>query len=154
MVLGEIVGLIFSCVKIANENERENRRQCVRYVQVPQQQVVMVSHHHPRQMCAQDRGYYPAMPGSAPSGTAQAQMRGYYPQVPIQGSTQQSTPHSTRQPHQQQHYVQVHPSNGQPVQAQQEASTSQTNSRAPRRRKPWQHRSKDGYSYTMMESDK
>ena len=53
MVLGEIVGLIFSCVKIANENERENQRQCVRYVQVPQQQVVMVSHHHPRQMCAQ-----------------------------------------------------------------------------------------------------
>ena len=145
MVLGEIVGLIFSCVKIANENERENQRQCVRYVQVPQQQVVMVSRHHPRQMCA--------MPGSTPSGTAQEQMRGYHPQVPIQGSTQQSTPHSTGQPHQQQQHVQVHPSNGQLTQAQQEASTPQTNSRAPRRRKPWQRRSKDGYSYTMMESD-
>lgn len=121
------IGLITSCLRSASRDRDERE---VQYVQVqPRQQVVMV-HHHQRQMCVRNGAYYPAgpHPGSSPH------------QPPPYCVATNGHPQSQ------------HQQAGQPKQAQQQASAAQANSEGSRRRKPWQRRSKDGYSYTVLES--
>ena len=133
------IGLFTSCLRSARERE-------VQYVSVPTQHRVVVVN----QRCVPNYGAcYSAGPGCQPAAPVQAQQGGYYhPHVTYQQQPPPPYHAANAHPQQQQQYV----STGQPTQAPHQASTPQANSELPRRRRPWQRRNKDGYSYTVMES--
>ena len=151
------IGLITSCLRSASR-DRESETQ---YVQTPQRQVVMVRHQ--QQTYVQNGVYYPACQPPRPGPAVQTQQGGYHPAPP---AFQQPPPYYVANPRanpgypapgpqqhqQQQQHAHVQPNARQPQQQSTQPSSAATSSGGSHRRKPWQRRSKDGYSYTVLES--
>ena len=153
MVIIIPVGLITSCFRSASQ---DSRRRAQYVLQPAQTQVVVVQHHQQQQTCVQNRAYYPAY-RQAPS----AQTQVGYRQVPPVTSHQQPPPYyaaTQGYPHQNQRPTQIHSNARVPQQSQQPptvtsaAQASGSAAGGSHRRKPWQRRSKDGYTYTLLDN--